>query len=326
MKKYFIRFWLFILPIIVLSQALIWIYETPKRQAIKNVTYQKFIKWNDIKNSKNKFDNIILGSSRGYCAYNPMIIDSITNTNTYNMGTGSQNIVETYYILKEIFKYQKPEFVIYETFLPGFTRDPDYYHALGNAEFMSTQGKWDMILNGFGFEGLSNVLFPMIYYKTYLKQDFSNILKPRKTTSENSFWINGYFFDDKKVDSIAINNFPPIYSFKNTSVTIEYIEYHLNLINELCKKNNVKLICVRAPYPPTRLKISEPDSFNSYFKDYSNRNNISFYDFNYQTSNKYNDSDFTDFHHMNYLGANKVSKELAKILLNARTQKLPHSQ
>jgi hypothetical protein len=319
MRKFLLKILIFILPAFLFNFALVWIYEAPQRQALKNGTHDKLLKWSAIKSSEKLYNTVIIGSSRGYYAYNPMIIDSISNTNSYNMCTPSQNIIESYYILKEIFKYQKPGFVIYEIFLPSFSYAPVYYHILGNAEFMSTKGKWDMILNGFGSRAIVNVLLPILKYKLYINNDIERFYKPFKSKPNNSFWINGYLYDDNIVDSMDINNFPPVYSFETENVSLAYIESNLNLLNKLCKDNNAKLICVRAPYPPTRLKNSPPDTVHKYFKEFLSISNIPFFDFNYQLVAKYTDFDFTDYHHMNNKGASKVSKQLGEILIQVRT-------
>jgi hypothetical protein len=234
------------------------------------------------------------------------------------MCTGSQNIVESYYILKEILKFQNPKIVIYDIYLPSLSKWPDYYQVLSNAKFMSKSGRLDLIINGFKVEGLINWLLPILKYKEYLTQDISNIFKSKETYIHNSYWIKGYLYDDKVVDSITVNNFQPIQSFKNTTVSIDFIEYHLTLLLKLCTDNNVKLICVRAPFPPARLKISPPDTVYTYFKQFNLKHNIPFYDFNYLKGVEYYNSDFGDDHHMNKNGANKISKELGKILNEGR--------
>lgn len=320
MKKYIAHICLFFLTFIIINYAFIFIYEGPKREAIKNGTHSTSNKWNDIQSSKNLYNTIILGSSRGEYAYNPVIIDSVSNTTSYNMCSGSQNIKESYYILKEILKYQKPEFVIFDLYLPSLNDNPNYYHVFLNSDFMSTKGKWDMIINGFGRDvGLVNILFPILKYIPRLKNDAKVFLKLKKRNPSNSHWIKGYLYHDKSVDSLAINNFTPLIPFDKKKVSLNYIEDNLNLINELCRENNIKLICVRAPYPPSRLKISYSESVSIYFKEFLNSINIPFYDLNYLSNNTYYDFDFVDYVHMNSKGAGKASLDLSEII-KARTQ------
>lgn len=99
-----------------LNLLLVYKYEYPAYKAIKNKTHRNYLKWNEIHTNKNTYDLIIVGSSRAYSAYNPEVIDSSLSIKSYNMGTSSQDIAETYYMLEEIFEYQKPEFIVYDVF------------------------------------------------------------------------------------------------------------------------------------------------------------------------------------------------------------------
>ena len=177
MKLFLARFCYFLFPLLAFSYLFVWAYERPQRTAIGNGSHEKFQKWNAIHEFNNSYDVIIMGSSRGSNAYNPLIIDSIAGTKTYNLTSGSQNVVETFYLLEEVFRYQKPKIVVYETFLPSFTENPDYYHILSHSKFMSTQGKYDLIVKGFGSEGMVNYVLPILKYRTYLKNDLKKLFK-----------------------------------------------------------------------------------------------------------------------------------------------------
>ena len=59
-------------------------YEYPAYQAIKNKTHKNYLKWNSIHTNKNTYDLIILGSSRCYTGFNPKVIDSGLNIESFN--------------------------------------------------------------------------------------------------------------------------------------------------------------------------------------------------------------------------------------------------
>ncbi|MEX0291106.1 MAG: hypothetical protein AB3N14_18530 [Flavobacteriaceae bacterium] len=316
MKKFLIQTVFFLITIFLINHAVVWWYEAPQRKAIKEGTHKKFLKWNAMQSNPDTYEVILLGSSRGYCAYDPKEIDAITGSKSFNMCTGSQNVIESYYYLKEILRYQKPKTVVYETFLPSFSPSPDNFNVFSNASFMSLSGKKEMIFNEFKGEAVMNILFPIFKHKYYLRRDLSNRLKSGKVSPESSNrWEKGYFYSEKVVSDAEIGNFSPIYNFDNSVVSLENVAKYLGLMHSLCKENNIEFICVRAPYPPTRLKISKSDTVHDYFADFYKKRNIPFYDFNYSEKEKYFDQDFTDYHHMNNSGDKKVSKELAEKLL-----------
>ena len=315
MQPFILRLFLFSFIFFGTMHAAVWLYESPQRLAIKNGTHDKFNKWNEIRDTDQSFNTIILGSSRGDSAYNPEIIDSLANTTTYNMSTGSQHIIETYYILQEVLKFQKPAVVIYETFLPSFRNNEDYYHIIANANLMSSQGKYDMLLNGYGSKGVINLVLPVLKYKTYVKNDLRKwINEEHINDSSSTYRIKGYYYNDQVVDESAIAMFRPIYDFQNTDVNKEFIERYTEQLIELCSENNIKLICVRAPYPPSRFKKSNFDEVHHYFSEFYKGKNIPFYDFNYLSEDIIKDSDFSDYNHLNYMGARKVSIKLAEII------------
>ena len=317
MNKFIWRLCSFLFIIILFNFIFVWNFEKDERQAIADGTFENMRIWKDI-HSNNSYNIIILGSSRGLCAYNPKIIDSITNGNSYNMCTGLQNVLESYYMLKEILRFQKPKIIIYEIFLPSFKNTPDYSQVLSNAKFMSSKGRYDMMLNGFGIDGLINYVLPVLKYKPYLKYNYSFFFLKNKDietyNNTTSYFYKGYYSNKAIADSNRIREFQRIYNFKNTSVSMAHIKYCFDKIYHLCQVNNIKLICVRAAYPPSRLKISPSDTVHIYFKNLCNNYKIPFYDFNSKYSNVFNDSDFIDETHLNDIGAEKISTLLARMI------------
>ena len=323
MKNFLKKVGLFTLIIIGINQVVIFFYEKPLRQSIANNTNMRSIKWNDVRNPTNKYDIIILGSSRGYSAYNPLILDSILKKNSYNMCTGSQDIIESYYILKDILKSQKPRHIIYDIFLPSFKDNTDFYLVFANARFMTNSGKYNMLFKGYGIESVVNLLMPIIRDRTYLQIDLLNFIpnkirsKKGKEIQKKENWIKGYYYDNHVVDSASIRNFTEVFNFTNTKVSEKKVDKYFTKLIELCNKNDIKLVCVRAPYPPSRWKINPSDTVKNYFNAVCKNKNVQFYDFNYIDDSrfKYYDADFSDYHHLNYLGANKSSVQLSGLLL-----------
>ncbi len=314
MRKFIVQLVKFCAIPVLFSYLFVWFYEQSQREANQNGTSEKALKWTQIKNDINKFDVVILGSSRGYSSYNPAIIDSMTGLNSYNMCTGSQHIIESIYMLKEILKTQNPKYLVYEVFLPSFDVSPDMFQVFSNAHFMSN----DMILNEFIDEKILDIFFPIWKHKSYLKNDFRNLTTgvKQKIQPEEIQWIKGYRPSNGVNDSISISRFSPIYSFSNTKALSKkkIMSYLLDLI-EVCKENGVEPIFIRAPYPPSRMKKSLTDDVYTNFSTFFKKQNIQFYDLNYRSILTYSDYDFEDSHHMNSNGASKASIELSEILI-----------
>ncbi len=304
--------------LVISSYAFVWFYEKPQRQAYRDGTSIKLQKWNAIKNPSNRYQLLILGSSRGYAAYNPIVMDSVTNLNTYNMCTGSQHIIESVYMLKEILKYQKPTYLICDVYLPSFRTNPDFYHLFANAKFMSN----DMIFNEFLDQKILDLVFPVYKYKEYIKRDFKNFANfTENQTKSTPSWIKGYKHSNHKNDAVSIGKFPSILSFSTVNtLSKDKIESYLKEIIALCNAHNVTPIFVRAPYPPSRIKKSSIDETHQYFRDFFSTQQRIFYDLSYDSTIKFTDYDFEDDHHLNSIGAKKTSITLSK-LINEQLQR-----
>tara|TARA_R110002111_G_scaffold110212_5_gene169538 strand:+ start:13667 stop:14635 length:969 start_codon:yes stop_codon:yes gene_type:complete len=317
MKKFLKQFALGLLAFIVVNAIIAGIYEYPTYKSVQNKTNRNYLKWEAIHNNENTFDLIIIGTSRCYASFNPSIIDSVLNTNSYNMATSAQDIAETYYSLQEIFEYQKPKYVVLDMFFEASDETYDYYQTFSNSSFFnSTERKFNLINEGYGNTGLLNYSIPIVKFKNYIKQDMAGLFSNNKSLRKEDIWIKGYLYDPITVSDAQISNFEPIANFETSSFSKDRFNTYFNKIKELISSNNAKLICVRTAYPPTRLELTESDDEATYFKAYLAKENVPFFDLNDFKSDKYiySDQDFADYHHPNYKGAKKASLQLIEAL------------
>lgn len=293
-------------------------YEYPAYQAIKNKTHKNYLKWNSIHTNKNTYDLIILGSSRCYTGFNPKVIDSGLNIESFNMGTSAQDIAESYYSLVEILEYQKPKYVVLGTFLNLSDDTHDYYQIFSNASFFkSSKNKFDLVTDGYGSEGIANYLIPLMKFNNYIKQDLMSVFsnKPKKTPETD--WYKGFLKETTTLSQAQIKALKPIPNFSNTAFNEERFKTFFNKIYDLTKAKGIKLIVLRTPYPPSRLKLSDNTDEESFYKNYlNNYEEVDYYDLNnYKTKIfKYEDTDFSDYHHANIEGASKMSQQVVDII------------
>ncbi|EPR69710.1 hypothetical protein ADIWIN_3985 [Winogradskyella psychrotolerans RS-3] len=315
MKKFLKQFALGLFVFIILNTIIAVTYEYPTYKSVKNKTNRNYLKWEALHQNENTFDLIIIGTSRAYASFNPMLIDSVLNTNSYNMSTSAQDIAETYYSLEEIFDYQKPKYIVLDLFLQASDASYDYYQTFSNASFFnSDKRKFNLIYKGYGTTGILNYSIPIVKFKNYIKQDMVGLFSNNKSLRKEDTWFKGYLYDTLTVSKAQISNFEPISNFENTTFNKNRFDSYMKKIMSLVKDNNSQLICVRAPYPPSRFKLNDNDDENTYFQSYMKKVNIPFYDLNSFKNYKYQDQDFADYHHPNYKGAKKASQQLIEIL------------
>ena len=318
MKMFIKKLALYLTLITVVNVIFGFFYEMQIRESIANKTHNKYVKYHDVHDPKNSYEIIFLGSSKGFCAYNPLIFDSILDTRSYNMCTGSQNTIESYYILRDILPIQQPKYIIYDMYLPSFEKRNLYYHILSNASFFNSPAlEAELIIRGFGIEGILNYFTPILRHKDYVKQNIDKLLLPNVSEKEvkKEKWISGYLSNDYVINAAKIEELKPIQPFSNKYSSKKKIDYFKQLI-ELCSEKNIELICVRAPYPPSRTKNGWEDTASEFFQSLCEEMNVKFFDFNRidDVNFAYKDIDFSDGHHLNIRGATKVSKQLSAIL------------
>lgn len=316
MKRFLKQSFVFLFVFALINIVILIIYEIPAYKAIKNKTHKNFLKWTDIHQNKESYDLVILGSSRAYTAYNPDIIDQSLNLKSYNMGTSAQDIAESYHMLQEILEYQKPQYLVLDLFFPSSDNSHDFYQIFSNASFFnSNKIKYDLVTTGYGESGITNYLLPVVKFKNYIKSDLSKLMRKNSGPKQETNWIRGFLYDTVTVSKKGISKFTPVSNYQNTSFDKSRLNNYFNKIRTLAEANNIKLICVRSPYPPTRFALNEIDDEGNFFKKFTKEEGIPFYDFNSKnTANTYLDQDFSDYHHTNYRGADKATKQLVKFI------------
>ena len=317
MKKFLKHIALGFLVFIVINALIAIKYEYPNYKAIKNKTHRNFLKWDAMHSNKNSYDLIVIGTSRSYAAFNPVVIDSILGVNSYNMGTSAQDIVETYYALQEIFEYQDPKYIVLDLFFESGDDSHDYYQIFSNSSFFkSKRRQLNLISEGYGSTGFLNYSIPLVKFKNYIKQDVISLFKNNKSLREENNWIKGHLHDTLTVTEEIVAGFGPISNFENTTFSRERFKTYFQKINELVTANDAQLICTRAPYPPHRFTLSDTDDEGNFFESYTAAENVHFIDINKidNFNTIYFDTDFSDYHHANYRGAKKASEHLAEFI------------
>lgn len=319
MKKFLIHISIFGIFLLVLVFGFTYLYEGQIRAAKANGDFPLQNKWNGVKQAE-QYDILILGSSRGYCSFNPEVLDATTGLSSYNMCTGSQNMVESKYVLDELLTTQSPKVVVIDLFLPSLTKGDNFYQIMANADYMDNYST-QMVVKGFGLKGAVNYVLPILRHKQYIKKDVLKLVegkwKPRVAHEGN--WSKGYLSDSSVVAQDAIEHFEPVPSLVSHPVddgTLKYLEALL----ETCKNNNITVIPVSSPFPDVRLTNEEQIKSRNHFLDSICKDHgVLFYNMN-EEEGSYDTDLFVDSRHMNTTGATRASEELGKYILRVLKQ------
>lgn len=272
---------------------------------------------------EDNIDVLFLGSSQIMTCISPMRMYDQYGYAAYNLGTEQQNLVTSYYLLKEALAYQSPQVVILDVrFLFPYAQDSPLN---SREEFVRksvdhmkwSNNKWEFVNTICDLDSeqeLRNYLFPFFRFHsrwsdlsfqdiTYLFQDKNNPLKgfsiSRRIETEDQF--DGFLISDA---SAAAEILP-------------VMEEYLYKIIELCQAQDISLILIKTPM--ANGSFQEPE--HNAVQKIADMENLVFIDFNeksvYDAADFCASSDYNDGTHINYNGACKITDYLADYLAAA---------
>lgn len=267
---------------------------------------------------KNTADVLFLGCSHGASFFLPQELYNNSGITGYNLGCEQQNLVVSYFWLKEALRFQRPEAVVLDCYMV-FPCMPD--EPLNTAESCTRKAldymKWSHVKNDAvrticrldTNQSLASYYFPNIrYHERWMG------------LSENDFSFSkmAAHYELKGYTPMAARgereNFVPFE--KNTAVNEEgmapLMREYLGHIVELCRQEGIKLVLVE---PPT---IDQTPEKSLALQNYADANGIPFLDFNekhlYQETDLHFGTDNSDDGHGSLWGAQKVSKKIGEKL------------
>lgn len=265
----------------------------------------------------NSVDTIILGSSHAYASFNTPYLREKTGKNVYILASNSQAVLQSYYNLKEILKYQTPECVILEAFsindnsnfrISTDTPDKDWRKE-GNIDGMR-----------FGLAKIQAVLAQ--YYPSNWGYAFLPIIR----THHN--WKNVVQIQDNLQETQkSFCDFRPSKTGMSKEVMDQYAgleknneEYVISQENitafhqmaSFCRQKNIEFYVVMCPMYDKYIQSINYDSWNSKIEELCQQEQVPYLDCNYHYQEiglcaQDFENIFIDYIHLNNNGADKVT-------------------
>lgn len=259
---------------------------------------------------KNKdFDVIFVGDCEVYENFSPIKLWKEYGINSYIRGSAEQYIWQSYYILEDTLRYNKPEAVIFNIQSLQFNESQSEAYNRMTLEGMKWSSSKVNAIRASMKEGekFLDYVFPILRYHTRwseLTPDDVKYMFSRKKVTHNGYYM--------RVDVKPAGNVPPgrellDYSFGDNAWN------YLNKITELCKKNGITLILIKAP----SLFPYWYDEWDVQVKDYAKENDlmyINFLELIDEIGIDYNTDTYDAGLHMNLSGAEKLAGYIGKIL------------
>ena len=252
---------------------------------------------------------LFIGDCEVYANFSPMVLYEEEGISSYIRGSSQQLIWQSYGILKETLKYEKPKVVIFNVNAMRYsTPVSEAYNRLTIDKMKWSKEKIEMIFSSMTEEeNFWSYVFPILRYHSRIfeltEEDFTYLFQRRQNTF-NGFLINQ---NVKGVESLPTKR--PLTETKFADITYEY----LDKIRELCEENNIELVLIKAPslYPYWYTEYDEQ------IEEYASKYGLDYYNFLeniLEIGLDYSVDTYDGGLHLNLSGATKLSKYFASIV------------
>ncbi len=255
------------------------------------------------------FDVIFIGDCEVYENFSPTVLWEEYGINSYIRGSAEQYIFQSYYLLEDTLRYEKPDVVVFNIQSMQFDRaQNEAYNRMSIEGMKWSKSKVDCINASMtGEEHFIDYVFPILRYHSRWKEltsdDIRYMFKKPKVT------FNGYYM---RVDVKPANNVPtgkPLgdYNFKENSWK------YLNMMVDKCNEEGIRLILIKAPslYPYWY------EEWDEQIRDYADEKGLEYINFlNYtdEIGLDYTTDTYDAGLHLNLSGATKLSEYFGKYL------------
>lgn len=273
---------------------------------------------------ENSLDMVFLGSSHSYCTFDPEIIDSGLNLNSFQMGTPLQHPDTSYYELKEILKTQHPEYVVMEVYWDVLDDKFDLQQANSFFEVLKSEDiKNEYIKNVFPLaDKVKYYLLPIRYQQSYFAYEGSQMEKEIENKygvtkkqgevqqGEEYYRSKGYVYSNQLMISTEYDTTNQFRNFDGKDFEINSTQRkYIEKIVKLCKDENIQLIFVTAPVANVSMSyIKNYDLVHNAVAAMAAENGVPYIDYNIENEKRdmLTNENFRDDAHLNHSGVEIV--------------------
>lgn len=262
---------------------------------------------------KDSLDVLCFGTSHAYHSFSPLELEEKYGISSYTLGTSSQSIQCSYYLMKDAVKKQHPKVIVFE--IHGVKYMEDYYSlarvhvAMDGMPLNLTKLEMckDYLSNTLNFEEQLEFIFPIIKFHTRWEE-----LKKVDFEQENAY-LRGFL---KSKDVEEQRRPEKIIAAGDKEEVYENVRIYFDKIIQLCKENDVSLLIYQAPMGADDEEFLDVHKKTGYMMDYAQQQGIDVIDFEKLVDEIELDysNDFVNSGHVNVNGAMKITDYLGDYL------------
>ncbi len=254
-------------------------------------------------------DVIFIGDCEVYENFSPVTLWEEYGITSYIRGSAQQLIWQSYYLLEETLKYEKPEIVVFNVLAMKYDEpQKEAYNRMTLDGMKWSASKVKSIKASMTEdENFIEYVIPLLRYHSrwseLTKEDFRYLFHKDKVSH------NGYYM---RVDVKPAGTFPKDKKLGNYQFGENAYEY-LDKITKLCNDHDIQLILIKAPsiYP------SWYEQWDEQMVEYAQENQIRYINFLNLTEDvglDFQTDTYDGGLHLNLSGAEKLSKYFGRIL------------
>lgn len=263
-----------------------------------------FQSWNDLFSGEMECDAVIMGSSRGFVQYSPLIIDSVLGTNCYNLGFDGRCIdaeIVKYYAYRQF--NPKPKLIIQNVDY-GTLGLSNGYEREQFLPYLWCDTLYELIKDGEGFSWKDRYL-PLVRYSGYTQVIKEGLGLPNKLNRYPL--VKGYYGRDEVWDGSVYQTIEEV-PFCHDMEAVKMFDDYLSR----CANEGVRVVFVFAPiYIGVTEKVKNVESVFDYYDSLASKYHIPILNYTYD-SLSYDTTYFYNASHLNKSGAEIFSRHLAE--------------
>ncbi len=254
-------------------------------------------------------DLIFVGDCEVYANFSPLEMYDAAGITAYVRGSSQQLIWQSYYILKETFRYEKPKVVIYNVNAMRYSEPvSEAYNRLTIDGMKWSQEKVGIIRSSMTEEErFLDYVFPILRYHARFdalkKEDLIWFFQNKCNTHQGYLMNKGI----KPAENIPTKR--PLADYSFGEICWEY----LDKMRLLCQENGTQLVLIKAPslYPHWY------EEYDRQIADYAAQHGLPYYNLlnlAQQIGIDYSLDTYDGGLHLNLTGATKLSRYFAQML------------
>ncbi len=254
-------------------------------------------------------DVIMVGDCEVYENFSPVALWRDYGITCYIRGSAQQLVWQSYYLLEDTLRYEKPKVVVYnvQSLVHNEPQREEYNRMTLDGMHWSGSKIKSILASMTEEEQFLDYVFPVLRYHERIteleKSDFIYYFQPRKITHSGYYMrVDQYPFEEPLAEEE-----PEDYSFGDNAMG------YLERMTELCRENDIQLVLIKAPSLSPVWYEEYDQQVREYAKDHDLLY-INYLDLTDELGIDYETDTYDGGLHMNLYGAEKLSAHLGNVL------------